>query len=146
MAYAAEQADGPHTAGTGIRVVQPAAVAVLDVVDAKQTLRSLAAAHGLQYHRGCGFYQLTRKERVSDSKRLLLEREGSAALLTGPEARFAAGLPPCGSGAVQVEPGQLEPGWTLFVQSTAANRRLLPATRAVFLREEGEAAEGDGED
>ena len=109
------------------------AVPVPDDESAPVTLSSLAASRSIAYSRGMGYYQLTKPEKVSDSKQVVVRRDGEACM-TGRAARFGPGIPPCGAkgGAVQVDPAELEAGWTVWVQSTSANRRLEPGTTALF--------------
>jgi hypothetical protein len=100
------------------------------------TLSSLAASNSISYRRGMGYYQLTRPEKVSDSKQIIVRCDAVAhtALMGGRAARFGPGIPPCGAKekAVTVDPAALEKGWTVWVQSTSPNRQLEPGTTALF--------------
>ena len=98
------------------------------------TLATLASEYSTPFHRGSGYYQLTRPEKVSDTKKIIVKWEEGGVHMTGGAARFGPGLPPTGSKgkAVMVDPAELKKGWTVWVQSTSANRQLEPGTRAIY--------------
>lgn len=104
--------------------------------DTPSTLSLLAASRSIPFQRGMGYYQLTKPEKISDTKEVIVRcaKLDHAGCMGGRAARFGPGIPPCGSKgkAVMVDPAELEEGWTVWVQSTSANRQLEPGTTAVF--------------
>ena len=101
------------------------------------TLATLASEYSTPFHRGSGYYQLTRPEKVSDTKKIIAayhDEPGDGVYMTGKAVRFGPGIPPAGSKgkAVMVDPAELKKGWTVWVQSTSANRQLEPGTRAIY--------------
>jgi hypothetical protein len=83
---------------------------------------------GLPYQAGSVFYQLTKPEKVQDTKKLLIQEKNSKAMYAGNEARTLLGLP---TGVdCKVKPGN-HANFDLFVQSTSVNRKLVRGTKLV---------------
>jgi hypothetical protein len=76
------------------------------------------------------YYQLTKKETIQANKNIAILFGGK--VYTGPQARQKLGLP---NSSVDVTPGDSKyKGYTIFVQSTAPNRKLLAGTHALLLK------------
>ena len=83
---------------------------------------------GYPYQAGSVFYQLTKPEKVQDTKKLLIQEKRSKAIYAGDEARSLLGLP---KGVdCRVKPGNFS-NFDLFVQSTSVNRKLVRGTKVV---------------
>lgn len=79
--------------------------------------------------RGCGFYQLTKKETVQDYKQVAVQLKQGGAIYVGKQARQLLGLP---DQTVDVVPDS-HPEYTIYVQSTAPNRKILAGTNLLLL-------------
>jgi Mg-chelatase subunit ChlD len=83
---------------------------------------------GYPYQAGSVFYQLTKTEKVQDTKKLLIQEKNTKAIYAGNEARTLLGLP---TGVdCRVRPGN-HANFDLFVQSTSVNRKLVRGTKLV---------------
>lgn len=78
---------------------------------------------GLPFISGNYFFQLIKRETVSDAKQIIIRHKISGKLYGGPEARRLVGLPDTGSVRISPEPNG---EYDVFVQSTSLNRNLLP--------------------
>lgn len=81
---------------------------------------------GKDYVIGSAFYQLTKKEEVQSTKKVLLKPKGSNEIYGGNEARNILGLPTDGTKA-KVNPLDLSK-WDVFISSTSVNRKLVRGT------------------
>lgn len=79
--------------------------------------------------KGTGFYQLTKKETVQDYKQVAVVLKYSGTVYVGLNARQLLGLP---NQTVDVVPSNY-PDYTIFVQSTAPNRKLMAGTQLLLL-------------
>ena len=76
---------------------------------------------------GTGFYELTKKETIQAQKQIAVLHGGT--VYVGPDARKILGLPDF---TVDVQPDS-HPGYSIFVQSTALNRKLKAGTQLLLL-------------
>jgi hypothetical protein len=82
------------------------------------------------YQKGTGFYQLSKPEKiVQDYKILVVRNKNTGAVYGGGDARRLLNLPDTGN--ISLKPGN-HGEWDLFVQSTSANRILVPGTSALY--------------
>lgn len=84
---------------------------------------------GRKYKIGEAFYELTKPETVQARKQIALLDKKSHKLYTGDQARTLLGLPDY---EIKVSPAS-NPNFTVFVQSTSVNRKLMPGTRVVIV-------------
>lgn len=82
------------------------------------------------YRVGKAFYQLSKTELVQPQKQIAILNNADQNVYFGPAARQLLGLPDYG---VKVRPGD-HAGYTIFVQSTSLNRKLIAGTRCLVLR------------
>lgn len=83
------------------------------------------------YQPGSLFYELTKPEKVQSYKGLFVQDRATGALLGDSpvfKVRSAINLPLTGD--AKVSPGNLK-GFTVFVESTSVNRKLVPGTRVL---------------
>jgi hypothetical protein len=111
----------------------------LVIEHANATMKEIAEAEGIEYSHGMGFYQLTKREKISDSKELVLWLNEAKFQSNAAEARHQCGV--AVSGEVVIEPSNVPPKNKLFVQSTSSNRKV-PTDVAVLFRMEGEGKDG----
>ncbi len=93
-------------------------------------IREWVTESGHTYTTGCAFYQLSKSEKIQARKRIAVLEKKTDRVYTGPEARALLGLP---DEEVRVKPDQ-NADFTIFVQSTSVNRKLVPNTRLLLMR------------
>ncbi|MFD6323529.1 vWA domain-containing protein [Streptomyces sp. NPDC058442] len=84
---------------------------------------------GHAYRTGGAFYQLSKSEKVQAQKRIAVLEKKTDRVYTGPEARALLGLPDV---EVRVKPDHND-DFTIFVQSTSVNRKLVAHTRLLLM-------------
>ncbi|MFE2409296.1 VWA domain-containing protein [Kitasatospora sp. NPDC059408] len=105
-------------------------------VDEQVQIREFVTRSGHEYKTGCAFYELSKREKIQGSKQLAVAEKDPATgkmtgrVFSGPAARQLLGLP---QSEVTVKPGE-NPSYTVFVQSTSVNRKLVPGTRLLVIR------------
>ncbi|NML52645.1 VWA domain-containing protein [Streptomyces sp. R302] len=92
-------------------------------------IREWVTESGHTYKTGCAFYQLSKSEKIQARKRIAVLEKKTDRVYTGPEARALLGLP---DEEVRVKPDQ-NADFTIFVQSTSVNRKLVPNTRLLLM-------------
>lgn len=92
-------------------------------------IREWVTESGHTYTTGCAFYQLSKSEKIQARKRIAVLEKKTDRVYTGPEARALLGLP---DEEVRVKPDQ-NADFTIFVQSTSVNRKLVPNTRLLLM-------------
>ncbi|MEU0086226.1 vWA domain-containing protein [Streptomyces sp. NPDC006274] len=84
---------------------------------------------GHTYRTGGAFYQLGKSEKVQARKQIAVLEKKTDRVYAGPEARALLGLP---DSEVRVKPDHND-DFTIFVQSTSVNRKLVPNTRLLLM-------------
>ncbi|MER8186892.1 vWA domain-containing protein [Kitasatospora sp. NPDC094015] len=113
--------------GTGSYLLVP--------VDQPLAIREFVTGAGHAYRTGCAFYELSKREKIQGNKQLAVAEKDPATgrmtgkVFTGPAARQLLGLP---AAEATVKPGD-NPAYTVFVQSTSVNRKLVPGTKLLVL-------------
>lgn len=92
-------------------------------------IREFVQGCGLAYVLGSAYYQLSKTESIQPQKLVAIVEKGSNKVYVGRAARDLVGLPDM---EVRVKP-EFNPGYTIFVQSTSVNRRLVPGTKLLVL-------------
>ncbi|MFB6774048.1 vWA domain-containing protein [Streptomyces sp. NPDC056337] len=92
-------------------------------------IRDWVVESGYTYRTGAAFYQLSKSEKVQPKKRISVLEKKTDRVYTGPEARALLGLPDV---EVRVKPDHND-DFTIFVQSTSVNRKLVPNTRLLLM-------------
>ncbi|MFE0691294.1 VWA domain-containing protein [Streptomyces sp. JH002] len=92
-------------------------------------IREWVVESGHTYRTGGAFYQLCKSEKIQARKRIAVLEKKTNRVYTGPEARALLGLPDV---EVRVKPHHND-DFTIFVQSTSVNRKLLPNTRLLLM-------------
>ncbi|MEU2609644.1 MULTISPECIES: vWA domain-containing protein [Streptomyces] len=112
----------------GLTPVDPSAYRLIPVArDA--AIRDWVVECGHTYRTGCAFYQLSKSEKIQAKKRIAVLEKSTDRVYTGPEARALLGLPDV---EVRVKPDHND-DFTIFVQSTSVNRKLVPNTRLLLM-------------
>jgi hypothetical protein len=84
-----------------------------------------------EYRIGSAYYQLTKPEKLQETKKICIKHLKSGKTYTGSYARTVLGLPSYGE--VKIAPkdhGQYE----IFIQSTSVNRKLIGDTRLLYYK------------
>ncbi|MEU6283301.1 vWA domain-containing protein [Streptomyces sp. NPDC047028] len=108
---------------------------VLIPVDQQTPIRDFVTSAGHPYKTGCAYYELSKREKIQANKKIAVAEKDATSgrmtgrVFTGPAARRLLGLPET---EVTVTPGS-NAEYTVFVQSTSVNRKLLPGTRLLVL-------------
>jgi hypothetical protein len=92
-------------------------------------IRDFVEAKGLSYKVGRAFYQLTKTEDIQAKKQVVVLENRTGKVYAGPDARSLIGLP---DREVRVKP-QDNHLYTVFVQSTSVNRKVLRGTSVIVL-------------
>ncbi|MGK5447172.1 VWA domain-containing protein [Streptomyces radiopugnans] len=92
-------------------------------------IRDWVVECGHTYRTGGAFYQLSKSEKIQAQKQIAVLEKKTDRVYTGPEARALLGLPGV---EVRVKPDHNE-DFTIFVQSTSVNRKLVPNTRLLLM-------------
>lgn len=112
----------------GLTPVDPSKYQLIPVArDA--AIRDWVVECGHTYRTGGAFYQLSKSEKIQARKRIAVLEKKTDRVYTGPEARALLGLPDV---EVRVKPDHND-DFTIFVQSTSVNRKLVPNTRLLLM-------------
>jgi hypothetical protein len=111
-----------------LKALPPHSFRLLDIKDIGQ-IRPFVESKGIPYVKGHAYYQLTKREEIQPQKELAVMHKATGEIYTGPQARDLVGLP---DAHVKVSP-TFNPSYTVFVQSTSVNRKLLPNTQLLVL-------------
>lgn len=98
-------------------------------VDRAAAIREWVVESGHTYRTGGAYYQLSKVEKVQARKQIAVLEKKTDRVYTGPEARALLGLP---DAEVRVKPDHND-DFTIFVQSTSVNRKLVPNTRLLLM-------------
>lgn len=108
---------------------------ILVPVDESMPIRDFVSSSGHTYKTGCAFYELSKREKIQGGKQLAVAEKDpvtgrmTGRVFSGPAARALLGLP---ASEATVKPGD-NPSYTVFVQSTSVNRKLVPGTRLLVM-------------
>lgn len=85
---------------------------------------------GSQYETGRSFYELVKTEHIQAYKEIAIQHKTNNEVYTGPNARKLLGLP---DHEVKIKPGD-HGEWSVFVQSTSYNRKVIPNQKVLVLK------------
>ncbi|MCT9011453.1 vWA domain-containing protein [Streptomyces sp. NPDC054766] len=112
----------------GLAAVDPSGYRLIPVTrDA--AIRDWVVECGHTYRTGGAFYQLSKPEKIQARKQIAVLEKKTDRVYSGPEARALLGLPDV---EVRVKPDHND-DFTIFVQSTSVNRKLVPNTRLLLM-------------
>jgi hypothetical protein len=112
----------------GLTPVNPSEYRLLPVARAA-AIRDWVVESGHTYRTGGAFYQLSKSEKIQPKKQIAVLEKKTDRVYTGPEARALLGLPDV---EVRIKPDHND-DFTIFVQSTSVNRKLVPNTRLLLM-------------
>ncbi|WKX74026.1 vWA domain-containing protein [Streptomyces sp. XD-27] len=113
---------------TGLTPVNPSEYQLIPVAR-EAAIRDWVIECGRTFRTGCAFYQLSKSEKIQARKQIAVLEKKTDRVYTGPEARALLGLPDT---EVRVKPDHND-DFTIFVQSTSVNRKLVPHTRLLLM-------------
>lgn len=102
------------------------------VVDSRNDgvqIKDFVEAQGVNFVKGCAFYQLSKTETVQGYKQIAIRDRKTGAVYAGDAARDLLGLPR--GGDIKVSPGA-DNRYDIFVQSTSVNRKLVKGTNLMI--------------
>ncbi|MFI1073398.1 vWA domain-containing protein [Streptomyces puniciscabiei] len=112
----------------GLMPVDPSQYELIPVArDA--AIRDWVVECGHTYRTGGAFYQLSKSEKIQAQKQIAVLEKKTDRVYTGPEARALLRLPDV---EVRIKPDHND-DFTIFVQSTSVNRKLVPNTRLLLM-------------
>lgn len=114
--------------------VPPGRFQVLDV-DQPCSIKDFVEDNGLRFRVGRGFYEFIKTVLVQEQKEVVLQHKVSGDLFCGDKARDMIGLPLGQRGRINPRSAQLS-DYTVFIQSTSWNRKLLGHTKFLYETEE----------
>nr|WTA00151.1 VWA domain-containing protein [Streptomyces sp. NBC_00857] len=124
----AEAVNKDTVKAAGLTPVNPSEYQLISVArDA--AIRDWVIECGHTYRTGGAFYQLSKSEKIQARKQIAVLEKKTDRVYTGPEARTLLGLPDV---EVRVKPDHND-DFTIFVQSTSVNRKLVPHTRLLLM-------------
>jgi hypothetical protein len=109
--------------------VNPGRFQVLTVIN-NTRIKDFVNQTGATFKVGRGFYELMKKETISHKKEVVLQQITSGDFFTGKDARLLLGLPE--TATVDIKANTIPTGYTAFVQSTSANRKLIGGTKFLY--------------
>ncbi|MER7174525.1 VWA domain-containing protein [Streptomyces mesophilus] len=112
----------------GLTSVDPSGYQLL-TVDRAETIRTWVVDSGHTYRTGAAFYELSKSEKVQARKQIAVLEKKTDKVYTGPQARALLGLP---NAEVRIKPDHNDE-FTIFIQSTSVNRKLVPQTRLLLM-------------
>ncbi|MER8161350.1 vWA domain-containing protein [Streptomyces sp. NPDC094472] len=112
----------------GLTPVNPSEYQLIPVAR-EAAIREWVIECGHTYRTGGAFYQLSKSEKIQARKQIAVLEKKTDRVYTGPEARSLLGLPDT---EVRVKPDYND-DFTIFVQSTSVNRKLVPHTRLLLM-------------
>ncbi|MER7519119.1 vWA domain-containing protein [Streptomyces sp. NPDC126499] len=115
-------------AAAGLTPVERSAYELI-AVTREAGIRDWVVECGHTYRTGGAFYQLSKPEKIQAKKRIAVVEKKTDLVYTGPEARALLGLPDV---EARVKPDHND-DFTIFVQSTSVNRKLVPQTRLLLM-------------
>lgn len=111
--------------------VPPTRFQVLNVRDT-QSIKQFVQSTGATFQAGKGFYELSKSEKISHKKAVVLQHVNSGEFFSGNAARALLGLPTSGEGTYRKKPSDVPDGYVAYVQSTSYNRKLIGGTRFLY--------------
>ncbi|MEU2238677.1 vWA domain-containing protein [Streptomyces sp. NPDC018338] len=112
----------------GLAPVDPSKYQVIPVAR-DVAIREWVLESGHTYRTGCAFYQLSKPEKIQARKQIAVLEKKTDRVYTGPEARALIGL---ANVETRVKPDHND-DFTIFVQSTSVNRKLVSHTRLLLM-------------
>lgn len=98
-------------------------------VDQDQPIRDFVREQGLIFKTGRGFYEFTKTETIQENKEVVLVDKITGDIFSGDEVRKMIGLPYGMRG--KIRPALIK-GFSVFVQSTSYNRKLIEGTNFLY--------------
>lgn len=124
----AEAVNNDTIKAAGLTPVNPSEYQLIPVAR-EAAIREWVIECGHTYRTGGAFYQLSKSEKIQARKQIAVLEKKTDRVYTGPEARSLLGLPDT---EVRVKPDHND-DFTIFVQSTSVNRKLVPHTRLLLM-------------
>ncbi len=118
-----------HTVAAAGLTPLAASAYLLVPVPTEESIREFVEGCGRTYVVGTAYYQLSKTENIQAQKQVAIVEKRTGRVYTGRAARNLVGLPDM---EVRVRP-EHNPDYTIYVQSTSVNRKLVPGTKLLLL-------------
>jgi hypothetical protein len=102
---------------------------LLNVGPKVQEIRPFVKKQGYTYQTGNAYYQLSKREHIQEYKQIAVMDNNTNAVYAGDKARQLLSLPDY---KIKVDPDKFSE-FTIFVQSTSVNRKLMPNTQLLYM-------------
>lgn len=103
------------------------------LVDKDRAIKEFVIDHGLIFKVGRGFYEFTKRETIQASKEVIILDRETGDMFEGEAARSVLGLPIGASINLNPRDAGFDTNkYTVFVQSTSANRKLMGGTAFLY--------------
>lgn len=125
--------EGKAVQKDGLIPVNPGRFQVM-TVEENCAIKKFVEDNGITFKKGRGFYELTKHETVQQYKEVIIQDKITGEMFTGAQVRERLGLQP------QIDKGGVKESlssrdtveFTVFVQSTSYNRKLIAGTRFLY--------------
>lgn len=99
-------------------------------VDRDASIRDFVIDLGLNFTRGCGYYEFTKPEIVQDYKKVVVQDRNTEVFYPDKDGRDLLRLP--STGTVKINPKNYDKKYRFFIQSTSNNRVLKSGTTFLY--------------
>lgn len=97
-------------------------------VNNEGTIKEICNANNLEYNKGHIYYEFIKTEKINNKKKIILLEKTTGQLFEGNNAREIMGLT---EEEITIKPGMLS-NYTIFIQSTSSNRKLLKNQKIIY--------------
>ena len=94
-------------------------------VDAESSIKDFVTSTGAIFKAGRGFYELTKTEKVTSNKEIILEEKATGDMFSGSDARTIIGLPIDADTSINPKKIPNNNLYRVYIQSTSYNRKLV---------------------
>jgi len=103
-------------------------------VDTNNSIKDFVINNGLKFKIGRGFYEFTKRETISDKKEIVVQDKVTGDMFCGDAVRDILGIP---KDSNRISPSEtISSNYTIFVQSTSYNRKLIGGTKFLYEMED----------
>lgn len=137
--YYAERATGrtatrgffkPNVQNVSFKDLTPVSGTYISVVQKEESIRDFCIRNFGEFQIGKAYYQLTKSETVQPNKDMLLLDNKTLTVYSSYQLRRFLGIPDGYTKVTKPDPSL----YTLFIQSTSTNRKLVPGTQIIYAK------------
>ena len=120
---------GSNLTASDLVTVPPTRFQILNVLQ-NVSIKQFVEHTGADFKAGKGYYQLSKSEKISQKKQIVLQHITSGSFFTGNAARSLLGLST--TGTQTKKPTDVPSGYVAFIQSSSYNRKLIANTKFLY--------------